>query len=61
MGVNNYVLSGTRHNRRNFPLTGRISELLYGSRHGGPGTHFDEAKKSCVWFQTQTGHGVVCE
>ena len=45
----------SRHNRRNSALTGRISETLSGSRHRGRGTGFDKDKKSCVWFQSQSG------
>ena len=43
----------TRHNRRNSALTGRISEMLSGSRHGGRGTGFDrDKKKLCLVADT---------
>ena len=35
----------SKHNRRNSHSTGRISDMLSGSRHGGLGTGFDRGKK----------------
>ena len=46
--------------RRNYAVTSRISELLSGSRHGGPGTGFDRGKNtSGVWFETTVTASVV--
>ena len=50
----------SRHNRRNSALTGRISEMLCGSRHGGPRIGFDnDKKKSCMVPDTNRRNSAV--